>query len=78
MTLPEGVEVVTVSIPGSNKTATFYRRDCKACGAWRGCSYDAWEDCYLCQTCGALLYPEDYGQQTNREAGVFHIGEQKA
>jgi ribosomal protein S27AE len=46
---------------------------CPECGTVM--NHDTFEDCYICPKCYVMYYPEDIGRETNREAGVFHIGE---
>lgn len=38
--------------------------------------YDAWEDCYLCLHCGAVLYPCDYGETDHPDAGIWQRPEE--
>lgn len=33
--------------------------------------YDPCEDCWLCLSCGALTYPQDYGEPDNPDAWIW-------
>lgn len=50
-------------------------RQCPECGH-QTALYDTWEDAYLCQhaDCQAILYPDDFNEPRNPDAGIWHIG----
>lgn len=47
-------------------------RECLGCHQ-QTAHYDTWEDCYLCLNCGAILYPSDYGEEKNPNAGIWQL-----
>jgi len=53
---------------------------CPACGWQVEMRHDAWEDMYICprNECRTFWHPEEIGLETDKSAGIFHIGEVKA
>ncbi len=50
--------------------------NCPKCG--KPLIHDAWEDMYSCPRHNEgtyFYYPEELGLTTNKDAGIFHIGE---